>query len=219
MNTAQTIDAITGLIWPILVVVLVLRLLPEIQKILGTRGFTVKAGGVEIGVQELSDQLARGDQDLREQFSALKEGLAAEGIEAAEDGAEVVATMPPPLTRVLWVDDWPKNNVYEIKALRDKKVEVDLVASTQEALSAMRRNPAYGAIISDMGRTEDGEDHRDAGLELIRKLRERGDEIPVVVYASAAQVARVGEEVNESNGQATASATELMEILKGLGLR
>src|SRR5215210_3373923 len=114
MSAAEIIDAATGLIWPLLVVVLVWRLLPEIRKIIGTRAFTVKAGGVEIGVQQLSDQLARGDQDLREQFSALKEQLAAEGIDATADDPDVVATEPPPLQRILWVDDFPENNVYEI---------------------------------------------------------------------------------------------------------
>lgn len=222
MSTAETIDAVTGLIWPLLIVVLAWRLLPEIQKILGTRGFTVKAGGVEIGVQQLSDQLARGDEDLREQLSALKQELAADGIEAGETDAEVDATEPPPLQRILWVDDHPENNFYEIKALRDRDVTVELVKSTDECLGAIRsaRTP-FGAIISDMGRREeDGKEHSDAGLELIGRLREQEIDTPVIVYASASAVVRYGERVRAAaNGEATASATELMELLKSLGLR
>lgn len=219
MSAAEIVDAVTGLLWPLLIAAVVWRLLPTIKDIIGSRGFTVKAAGVEIGVQELSDQLARGSEDLREQVSALKRQLAA--IDGAPDATESpIARGLPRLQRILWVDDHPENNFYEIQALTAKGVSVELASSTSEGLAVLgAAQVPYDAVITDMGRTEDGHDRPSAGLDLMRALSDEGIDMPVVVYASAPAIARHAQRIREAGGRATASATELMEILGELGLR
>src|SRR4051812_46331240 len=151
---------LTGIAWPVLIGVIIWRLTPNIKQIMDSRGFTVKAGGAEITVgdnqitvQQASDQIHNRVEDLREQLSALKAQVA--------DGngtPSPIADGVPNLRSVLWVDDHPENNAYESKALTDKGVEVIQVKSTAEALTSVRTHRPFDAVISDMGRTEDGVD-------------------------------------------------------------
>jgi CheY-like chemotaxis protein len=78
--------------------------------------------------------------------------------------------------RVLWVDDHPRNNAYECRTLAALGITVEQVVSTHEALEKTRR-ATYDVILSDMAR-----DRPDAGLELLRKLREAGCRTEVIFY-------------------------------------
>jgi hypothetical protein len=75
-------------------------------------------------------------------------------------------------------------------------------------------------VITDIGRKENGEDHPQAGLEFIRRMRQQDAETPVFVYASAAAVGRLSDEITAAGASgATSSATELLEMLGRVGLR
>jgi CheY-like chemotaxis protein len=87
-----------------------------------------------------------------------------------------------PARRILWVDDWPGNNAALTEAMRSRQIHVDIALSTREALSWLERQ-SYGLIISDMGRREDGAAHDEAGLELIRAVRELENRTPIFIYA------------------------------------
>jgi CheY-like chemotaxis protein len=78
------------------------------------------------------------------------------------------------------VDDQPTNNVLEMKALEGLGFSIDMVVSTDEALRDIAKAGKYDVIISDMSRQDDDE----AGKTLIRRLREIGDETPVIIYSS-----------------------------------
>jgi len=65
---------------------------------------------------------------------------------------------------VLWVDDRPDNNALFIDQLMTAGVRVDTVRTTAEGL-AFASGRDYGAVISDMGRREDGSYRTTAGLE------------------------------------------------------
>jgi CheY-like chemotaxis protein len=78
--------------------------------------------------------------------------------------------------RVLWVDDQPRNIAYECQALIALGVAVELAVSTDAALAKVRQ-ASYDVILSDMAR-----DRPDAGLVLLRMLREVGCPTEVVFY-------------------------------------
>lgn len=219
MNAADVLDAVVGLAWPILVGVILWRLLPTIRKVMDQRGFTIKAGSTEITVQQASDQLLNRVEDLREQVSAIKLQMAGvEGAGSAESSP--IATGVGQLRRLLWVDDHPENNAYEVEAVQRKGVKVELVRSTAEALRAVdEADPPFDAIVTDMGRVEDGRDRPQAGVELITQLAERRVSSPVYVYASAGAVTRARQQLKDAGIQGTASATELLEMLGRLGLQ
>jgi len=89
----------------------------------------------------------------------------AEMVKRALDGASV-----------LWVDDVPANNAYERQVLTQFNMRVDLATSTEEALAKVRHS-AYDVILSDMAR-----ETPDAGLVLLRRLREAGCRTEVVFH-------------------------------------
>ncbi|MGY3493919.1 response regulator [Bradyrhizobium sp. USDA 4502] len=81
--------------------------------------------------------------------------------------------------RLLWVDDQPTNNVLEMRALEGLGFTIDMVVDTDEALNDISK-VQYDAIISDSSRPGDP----DAAKTLVRRLRERGSETPVIIYSS-----------------------------------
>jgi CheY-like chemotaxis protein len=238
---SDIVSLITGLAWPVLVGVVFVLLLPSIRKTIASRGFTVKAGGMEISVQEASEQLATRLDDLRNRVIGIEDGNGGPGSATAEPPAGPAAaeppaeppgpaTPPPPaavrmpsepqaaaqLRNVLWVDDMPSNNAFEIDALQRKGVHVASAVSSDDAFRALDGNGRFDVIITDMGRESEG---RDAGLTLIRDLKAHGVPTPIIVYASASAVSRTREEALRLGAYAsTASATELMSLLNTLGL-
>jgi CheY-like chemotaxis protein len=223
---SDVVDSLTGAFWVVLAAVVILRLLPTIRSIVASRGFTIKAGGAEISVQQASDTLAHGVEDLREQLTALKAQVEAGGAVAPAAGAGEAAASPiaagvPQLRRVLWIDDHPENNVYEVQALHRKDVAVDQVTSTADGLSAvLHATIPYDVVITDVGRHENGHDRPQAGLEFIQQMRREDPETPILVYASAAAVGRLYDAITAAGANgATSSATELLEMLGRVGLR
>ena len=78
--------------------------------------------------------------------------------------------------RVLWVDDQPRNNAYEAQTFAALGIRVEFVTSTEAALVKVNGTP-YDLIISDMAR-----ERPDAGLIMVRKLRESGCRTEVILY-------------------------------------
>jgi CheY-like chemotaxis protein len=202
---------VTGVIWPLLLGLLLWRLLPVIRNVLQSRGFTVKVAGTEINVQQASDQLARQVDDVRQEVSELKARLAAANGQPASSPADGVHE----LKRVLWVDDRPENNAYEMAALHRRGVNVVSAHSNAEAGRELDRQRDWDAVITDMGREADS----DAGLETIKLVRARGlGDLPVIVYTSAASLARTRDKALACGASgATSSGSELLDILGRLG--
>jgi hypothetical protein len=141
LDATEIVQALADLAWPILIGIVLWRLLPTIRNIANSRGFTIKAGSAEITVQQASDQMLGRIEDLREQLSALKLQVAGiEGSGSAE--ASPITSGVPQLHRILWVDDYPDNNAYEVEALQRKGVVVDLARSTAEAMRAVHTAPS-----------------------------------------------------------------------------
>ena len=221
--TTDVVDLLTGLAWPVVAGVVLWRLLPTIRRVLASRGFTINAGGMEISVQQASENLTERIEDLREQLSALKETVEEAQPAAAREATGApspIAAGLPSLHVVLWVDDFPENNAFEVDALRRKGVRVLQARTTAEGLRLLDAHPDTSAVITDMGRTEDGHAVDEAGIELVQRVRERRPELPVFVYASAPAVARTRAKALAAGATfVTSSATELLEALGRAGLR
>jgi CheY-like chemotaxis protein len=219
MDIAALLEALGKLVWPILVAVILWKLYPSIRDIIESRGFTIKVGEMEVTVQEASDQLRTQLEDLQEKVSALR--LQVEG------GAEkltLTAAFPgepkaQPIRHVLWVDDNLENNAFEIAKLRDDGLRIIQAISTDEAIGKLTsgRSPV-DAVVSDMARREGGQQQSEAGLDLIRRARGAGLQLPVFVYTSPRAVTRYRQEILEAGGNgATASPIELFELIRGYG--
>jgi CheY-like chemotaxis protein/outer membrane murein-binding lipoprotein Lpp len=218
LAASDTVELVKGVVWPVLLVLIGWRLYPTIRNVIESRGFTVKAGGAEITVQQASDQLAVQVDDLRTQVSTLRaqlDSVAPNGDAAAYHSPTDTVSQ---LRRVLWVDDHPENNAFEIAALRRRGVEIIEAKSTRQAESILNSGQPVDAVITDMGRDEEDGFKPDAGLELIGKVTGPGAGIPAVVYTSANALARTRDSAMGAGATgATSSGTELLDILGRLG--
>jgi CheY-like chemotaxis protein len=189
-----------------------------------TRAFTVKIGGVELSVEEAAEQLRRQVTDLQTHLAAqLAErgelGPADRAGPPAAPGAgptevEAPAGLGQGRPTVLWVDDDPDANTLELAKLRDDGVEVLLARSTAEAMDVLSLRRGVRAIVTDLGRAEDGEFRSHAGLALLRQLHEAEQDQPVLVYTSDRRVELDRQDALDAGATVvTASPIELFAAL------
>jgi CheY-like chemotaxis protein len=179
-SIVNILDAIRGYLWPILAALVLWKLFPTIRQVLNSRGFSVKVGSMDISVQEASDSLANQVKDLQDKVKLL---LEAGGASIEEAQAKAARAAPRRKGRILWVDDHPENNAFEIARLREDGNDVALARSTRSALDILSSQTIDG-VITDMGRTEEGQYRATAGLDLIEQIRSVMDgQLPVFVYS------------------------------------
>jgi CheY-like chemotaxis protein len=119
------------------------------------------------------------------------------------------------------LDDKLKNNLFQATALRESGVEVRTAESTDEAMKSLA-TAKPSAIISDMGRWENGDWRGSAGLELIAKVREIDATTPIFIYASSGYARRASarREVLKQGTGLTDSPRDLFQLLaKHAGIR
>lgn len=234
---AQTISAIAALMWPALLLIALLIFRRPLRRVIQSaeqRKWTLKVGGQELGMDELSNQQNAMIADLQKQVGALNRALGELTLNfqvAAQEEigrmlpAEPASPAPKPVAEqaasahaVLWVDDHPENNALLVEQLQQNAVRVDLAKSTTEALAYLRQR-RYGAILSDMGRTENGTDVPDAGMRLLRAIVDSGMNIPVLFYTGSFAASAYGEEAMATGAAViTSSPTVLFEHLQALQL-
>jgi CheY-like chemotaxis protein len=210
-STAELLKAISALLWPCLAAALLLALRRPLLGLLQTahsRKFTIKIGGQELTMEEASAQQGNLIIDIQSKILELEKRI---GPQAAP--ATIVAKPSSPLTTsraLLWVDDNPKNNSYLVEVFTRQGLRIDTVSSTAEALDRLAHS-RYAMVISDMGRTEAGQDRPTAGLELLRALKARASEIPLVFYCSSHAVREHRDEAMALGALAiTSSGPELL---------
>jgi CheY-like chemotaxis protein len=231
MTAARIIEAVGSLLWPLLVAVVLIRVIPHIpgvvadlRKAMRTRAFTVRIGGVELSIEDAAEQLRRQVTDLQTQLAAQLAQRDDAGPPAAPGappgapaGAEAGAGGSTDQDRatILWVDDNPEGNALELAKLRDDGLEVLMARSTAEAMDVLSLRRGVRAIVTDMGRAEDGEFRSHAGLALLRQLHEAEQDQPVLVYTSARRVELDRQDALDAGATAvTASPTELFAALR-----
>lgn len=179
VSIGEIADLVGAVAWPLVAVVVALLFRAPLRALLRRDQVEIKApGGFSVS--------AKGQQAAASalvQASASKDGTtltrddAETGVEGAALGVEVLGRPP----QVLWVDDRPSNNRYEVEVLTSLGMHVSLSTSTEDALHKLEANGPFDVVISDMGRPPDPQ----AGYTLLSALRGRGDTTPFVIYASS----------------------------------
>src|SRR5215211_1171773 len=115
MTAARIIEAIGSLLWPLLVAVLLIRVLPhvpglvaDLRRALRTRAFTVKVAGAELTVEEATEQLRR---QVTERDGA---GPPPPAPGSAAAAGEAAGPPGPGRPTLLWVDDRPDDHALEL---------------------------------------------------------------------------------------------------------
>lgn len=235
---ATTISAIAALTWPALILVALLMFQRPLRRVIQTaeqRKWTLKVGGQELSMEEVSDQQNAMIADLQKQVGALSRLVADLASDPRAPGKEPAQRLPQPAGAaaapspagaeqpaaahaVLWVDDHPENNAFLIEQLQRNAVRVDLAKNTAQALSYLGQR-RYGAILSDMGRTENGTEVPDAGMRLLKAVQDSGMEIPVLFYTSSFAERTYGKASVEAGAvMITSSPTVLSEYLQSFEL-
>jgi len=227
MTAARIIEAIGSLLWPLLVAVVLIRVLPhvpavvaDLRRAMRTRAFTVRIAGAELTVEEATEQLRRQVTDLQthmavqldERDGAVPPPPSAPG--SAAGPGEVAGPPAPGRPTVLWVDDHPDDHALELAKLRDDGVEVLLARSTAEALDVLSLRRGVHAVVTDLGRSEDDEFRTHAGLALLRQLKEAEHTQPVLVYTEPARAELDRQDALDAGATVvTASPVELLAAL------
>jgi CheY-like chemotaxis protein len=209
----EIVDVAVAALWPLLAVFIVIRLFPSIRRIVDSRSFQLKLGGAELSVQEASDQVKKQIDDLQTQVLELRAKVAATGSDSLRlgiAGGGSVATPPRP---VLWVDDQAAKSAFEKARLRELGFALTEARSTDEALHKMTGEP-LGVIVTGSARVEDGTFVADAGLRLLRAVRQNDDHIPVYFYTSSSRQLALRQAALKAGATAvTSSPTELLELV------
>jgi CheY-like chemotaxis protein len=158
----------------LLAVLLVVPLLEQLRKI--------KVGSVELELQDVQEQLARVRQELASASSELAESAADAVLVQSSVEQEAAPGEIDLIERIVWVDDDPENNRPYVDELR-QSFDVELATSTEQGVALVSRAPERTLLVTDAVRVEGDRPNYDAGLELIRKVREEHPQVPVLVFA------------------------------------
>lgn len=183
VQNAEFWKALTALAWPIVALFLLIKFKPLIANVLQRENMQLKVGGLEISVQEAAKNAGKDIADLQLRLAklekALSEAPSTGNLEISDRATNVVLTK-----KLLWVDDVPANNAFLVEGLKQRGVDVVLSRNTADALQQLKVD-TFGAIITDLGRYEDGREKPFAGLELIEKVRADQVDTPILVFASS----------------------------------
>lgn len=235
-RVAETITSIASLLWPLLVLVGLLlfrRPLLRVVRSAEQREWTLEVGGQKLSMKQLSDQQNSMIADLQAQISVLHAEIAKLSTTRPEEATEQELAepdlgwdrLPAPSEEasaipnsVLWVDDVPENNALIVEQLQRNGVRVDLALSTREGLAKLGQR-RYGAVLSDMGRSEEGAYVSDAGMRLLRTVRESDPTLPFLIYCSSQGALTYREAaLSEGANVITASPAALSDQLRSVGL-
>ena len=211
----KIIQALASLLWPIIVLLIILRFRPAITAIVESaksRRFTLKIGGQELTMEEANQTQQKLIIDLQGQVAEIQKRL--DGSLAHNE--TLTAAPTPPIHNVktlLWVDDNPKNNSYFIEHLSELGVKVDTAESTAEAARQFDARK-YDYVISDMGRLEGSVFNSSAGLDLLKIVRAKNPAVPFVFFSSQRAIETYGQQALELGATGmTSSSTRLFGIL------
>jgi CheY-like chemotaxis protein len=169
----DVIELIPSLLWFFLVVFILILFYRPIRDNLLPRLGGLKAGGVEIlfaaDSMDASIELAEKDQRWKVKVSAVDKRRVLNRVRQHLNILEGA--------QILWVDDYPENNINERRMFRQLETEIDIARSTQEALDILK-NGNYDVVFSDMARGE----NTAAGLEFLEQFRKTGKTTPVIFY-------------------------------------
>ena len=224
-DAAELLKAIATLIWPLLVLVLLLRFAGAIRTVVESasrRKFSLKIAGNELTMDEFSEQQIKLLADLQANLTELENKIAAPSAVISE-GRNAALVEPvrtesePPVagnSRILWVDDTPRNNSYLVAVIEERGSRVDVALSTDEALRKFA--PArYDAVISDMGRPESGR----AGLDLAERIRAIDKKTPYFIFCGRWAARNMRDEAKASGvNYITSSGSELLTELGKVGI-
>lgn len=210
-EVAELLEALATIAWPLLLGAALFKLWPVMVNIIKSRGFTIKYGDAELSVQDASDQLRKQIEDLQNQVASMIEPTNETSLGEPPVSPTAIDNIKK---SILWVDDKPSNNAYEVAKFKDDGFDVVQLKSTSDAVEWLEQHNSPSVIISDMGRNEGGKYVGDAGLQLILLIRKNDIGSPFFVYTSKKYAQKHHDQTLEAGGNgATASPIALFTMV------
>ena len=145
------------------------RIKRTLKKVLGRDPGPEDLAGVEVHISPAElEALRDGLGAFLEQSPALRR---AHLVQVVLNGA-----------RILWIDDYPTNNTWEVAFFEAAGARIRTAESTETALARLEAEP-YDLVISDIARGSSP----DEGLRALPKIRAIAPQTPVVFYVGHAE--------------------------------
>ncbi len=174
---------------------------------------------MELNVQNMADQLSEQIHELQKKAFELQCQI--------EDNTNVKRDSSKPLNglikkkwRVLWVTGKHENHAFEIDYLEKDNVEVIRAHSTNEAMEILNvQADIIDVIVTGVSRKENEVNNPQAGLELLKKVKNGGFKTPVFVMCSEKSIKEYYQKLKDEGAiEATSSSLDLLGFLKGAGI-
>jgi len=185
---------------------------------------TIKISGIEVTLQEGTDQLVQVVNGLQTELAKITERVEKISPASAQQSSEKTAQQQPAVRApkslhmsVLWVNDAPRQDAYQIGRLTDDGVAVTTATSTARATAALQ-SKKFDAVVTDYTRMEDGRSNPNAALDLIKAVREVKRDLPVIIYTSPDTAEKRAVEARDLGVVITGSPVELEANLRKLGI-
>lgn len=167
----------------------------------------LKVGSIEAEFAEKVGYLDRRVTEITDLATDPDERKSAIGARARErTGANAPAHT---IHRIVWVDDRPEGNRLELAEI-GRRFEVVTATSTREGMARVSESPDDTAVITDAVRVEGRRENLEAGLSLLKALREHYATIPAYVFCGQDTAEHYAEPLVQAGARlVTASFTEL----------
>lgn len=218
-NLAELFEALASLLWPVLAIFFVWYAREPISSVVRSwawRESTFKVAGLEISVDNYNQQERDLIADLQDKIISLEDQIHNLPEVQKKVTEEIIQQNEPSIKLVLWVDDHPENHAQLIEQLNNKEISVAQEKTTDEAISRLATSK-FDLVISDMHRIEFRKAHHEAGIELIKAIREHELAMPIIVFFGRNKnAAKIYKKVAIEAGATlvTSSPTELMSAIE-----
>ena len=183
---------------------------------------TFRENDQPVSVQNAFTQLYRQVADLQDTLEELEAVRSMGESGATETAAEQSRETPLAAANksILWVDDKPSNNAFEIAKLKAEDYVVVESTSTDNAMKKLQEGLTVDVIITDMGRMEGKAYIEDAGIRLIKRIQDASLDVPIICYTSPKAAQRHHDQTLAAGGDgATASPTALFHMIRKATMR
>jgi CheY-like chemotaxis protein len=204
--------SITSLAWPAIALFALYQFKPILESILKRENMTIKIAGMEISVRDAAENLGKQITDIQERMSKIETNGSQLNPAKSIEPLPISIQQKGSKNHLLWVDDYPSNNAFLIDKMRENGIEVTLSLSTADALRKIENN-SFDAVITDLGRKEDGGENPFAGLDLIKGLSSKATELPILVFAGHRGLENESKLVSAGASAVTASGIDVMKFV------
>ena len=222
---------IPALAWPFVVIIVALLFRKPITNLFSRDNMKIKVGSLEVSFAEAAKIANEGMVDISGRLAKIEkffDDATQKDITETDIGFHKNKDnsiefrghkKSDKVKYLLWVDDYPSNNAFIIERLAQEGVDVTIKTSTKEALDSLIIKE-FDAIISDLGRQENGRDNPIAGLEFVQMTRKKGIDTPIIIFSGGRAKNMRHELIHAGAENATNSSVELFHFLeKHIGIK